>query len=293
VEPQGRTRRTTEALIEAALFGAASTSLLAVASIFAFLLYFSWPLLFGGHAGEILSWRWRPFQGEYGILPMVCGSFLLAVSAMLLALPAGIGICCFAHGLGPRPMARIVIGIVRFMTSIPTVVYGFVAVFLLVPLIRSAFSHGSGFSWLAAGLTLSLLVLPTIVLMVDAQFRMVEPRIRLTAAALGMNPAQSMVHVLLPLSRRGISAAAVLGFGRAVGDTLLPLMLAGNAPHVPGSLLEPLRTLTAHIALVVATDSQSSAYGSLFAAGLILLLTATAVNLGLRYVRGGTEAASG
>jgi phosphate transport system permease protein len=273
---------------EAALFGAASVSVLAVAAIFAFLLYFSAPLVLNGHLGELLTWRWRPFEREYGILPMVAGSLLLAFSAMLLAFPAGVGICCFAHGLGPRGLARVVMTLVRFMTSIPTVVYGFVAVFLLVPLIRSSFSSGSGFSWLAAALTLSLLVLPTIVLLVDAQFRVVEPRVRLTTAALGMSASQSMVHVLLPLSRRGILTAAVLGFGRSIGDTLVPLMLAGNAPHLPGSLLEPLRTLTAHIALVVATDSQSPAYNSLFAAGLILLLSATAVNLGLRHVRGGT-----
>jgi phosphate transport system permease protein len=279
--------RTAEKVIEAALFGAASISVAAVAAIFAFLLYFSAPFILGGQAGEILAWRWRPFHGEFGILPMAAGSLILAVSAMLLAFPAGIGICCFAHGLGPRPLRPMVMAIVRLMTSIPTVVYGFVAVFLLVPLIRETFMNGSGFSWLAAGLTLSLLVLPTIVLLIDAQFRVVEPGIRLTSAALGMSTSQSMVHVLLPQSRRGILAAAVLGFGRSIGDTLVPLMLAGNAPHVPGSPLEPLRTLTAHIALVVATDSQSSAYNSLFAAGLILLVSATAVNLALRSIRSG------
>jgi phosphate transport system permease protein len=289
--PAGRTR-SGENIIEAMLLGAASVSVLAVAAIFAFLLYFSAPLILGGHLGELLTWRWRPFHGEFGILPMVAGSLMLALSAMLLAFPAGIGICCFAHGLGPKRFGRVVMATVRFMTSIPTVVYGFVAIFLLVPLIRSSFGSGSGFSWLAAALTLSLLVLPTIVLLVDAQLRVVEPRIRLTTAALGMSPAQSMVHVLLPLSRRGIMTAAVLGFGRSIGDTLVPLMLAGNAPHVPGSLLEPLRTLTAHIALVVATDSQSPAYNSLFAAGLILLLSATAVNLGLRYVRSGKAEAT-
>jgi phosphate transport system permease protein len=256
-----------------------------VAAVFGFLLYFSAPLLDPGQLARVLSWSWRPFGGEFGILPMVAGSLCLASSAMLVAFPAGIGICCFAHGLGPAAAARPVMALVRFMTGIPTVVYGFVSVFLLVPAIRNAFAAGSGFSWLAAMLTLALLVLPTVVLLVDGQLRVVEPQVRLTTAALGLSRAQGLVHVVLPLSRRGLHAAAVLGFGRAMGDTLVPLMLSGNAPRLPGSLLDPLRTLTAHIALVVATDSGSVAYNSLFAAGLILLGTATAVNLGLRSIR--------
>lgn len=170
------------------------------------------------------------------------------------------------------------------MTSVPTVVYGLVAVFLLVPTIRAGFS-GSGFSWLAAMLTLAMLVLPTIVLLVDSQFAVVSPEIRLTAAALGFSRTQTLLHLTLPLSSRGLVAAAVLGFGRAVGDTLIPLMLSGNAVQLPHSLLDPLRTLTAHIALVVATDSQSAAYSSLFACGVILFVFSTTVNLGLRRLR--------
>ncbi|MDO9081815.1 MAG: ABC transporter permease subunit, partial [Humidesulfovibrio sp.] len=157
-------------------------------------------------------------------------------------------------------------------------------VFLLVPLIRAGFS-GSGFSWLAAVLTLAVLVLPTIVLVIDSQLRLAGPELHLTAAALGLTRVQELLHLTLPLSARGLKAAAVLGFGRAIGDTLLPLMLAGNAPQVPHTPLEPLRTLTAHIALVVATDSQSAAYNSLFACGLILFLVSLAVNLGLKRIR--------
>ncbi|MDO9631388.1 MAG: ABC transporter permease subunit, partial [Humidesulfovibrio sp.] len=144
---------------------------------------------------------------------------------------------------------------------------------------------GSGFSWLAALLVLALLVLPTIVLVLDSQLSLVGPPLRLTAAALGLSRAQELLHLTLPLSARGLKAAAVLGFGRAVGDTLIPLMLAGNAAQVPHSLLSALRTLTAHIALVVATDSQSAAYNSLFACGVILFLITLAVNLGLRRIR--------
>ncbi|WP_043805909.1 PstC family ABC transporter permease [Desulfocurvibacter africanus] len=255
---------------------------LAVLAILGFLVWFSLPLLRGEGLTQVLSWRWRPFQGEFGILPMLVGSLCLSATSMAVALPMGLGLCCFAHGVGPRKPAALVMGVVRFMTSVPTVVYGFVAVFLLVPLVRAAFASGSGFSWLAASLTLSLLVLPTVVLVLHAQFELIEPRVRLTTAALGLTRTQAVRYVVLPAARRGLLAASALGFGRAVGDTLVPLMLAGNAPQVPGSLLDAMRTLTAHIALVVATDSQSTAYLSLFACGLILFVTSVAVNLTLR-----------
>lgn len=175
--------------------------------------------------------------------------------------------------------------LVRFMTGVPTVVYGFVAVFLLVPLVRTHFGRGTGFCWLSAGFTLALLVLPTVVLVIDAEVRVAEPRFRLAAAALGLSRSQTLLYVVLPHSRRALITAAVLGFGRAAGDTLVAMMVAGNAAQIPGTPLDSLRTLTAHIALVVATDSGSRAYDSVFASGLILMLTAASVNVGLRALR--------
>lgn len=271
------------------LYCAATISALAVLAILAFLLYFSLPLFQGEQLAALFSWHWRPLQNEFGILPMLSGSLALAVSSMLLAYPLALGVCCFAHGVGPDWAARPLLAAVRLMSSVPTVVYGLVAAFSLVPLIRGAFS-GSGFCWLAALLTLAVLTLPTIVLLLDSQFQRVRSEIRLTAAALGFTRVQEMLQLTLPLSSRGLAMAAILGFGRALGDTLVPLMLAGNAPQLPYSLLDPLRTLTAHIALVVATDSQSAAYNSLFACGLILFLVTVLVNLGVRRIRSGATA---
>lgn len=279
-----------ETFVTALLFGASAVSVLCVAGILAFLVWFSLPLLFEGQLGNVLSWRWLPLSGQFGILPMAVGSLALAASAMLLAFPLGLGLCLFVHGFGPAwprfNPARPLMALVRLMTSVPTVVYGLAAVFLLVPLVRGCFS-GSGFSWLAALLILALLVLPTIVLVIDSQLRLTAPALRLTAAALGLTRAQELTRLVLPLCGRGLKTAAVLGFGRAVGDTLIPLMLSGNAAQTPHSLLDSLRALTAHIALVVATDSQSAAYGSLFACGLLLFGASLAVNLGLRNLRGG------
>ena len=263
------------------LFLATAISALSVLAIFGFLLWFSLPVFRGDMLASLLSWHWRPLSGEFGILPMLVGSLCLSFSAMLLAYPLALGVCCFAHGAGPARAARPLMRVVRFMTSVPTVVYGLVSVFLLVPLIRNAFS-GSGFSWLAAGLVLAVLVIPTIVLIIDARLSQVQAGIGLSAAALGLSPIQQLLRLTLPLSVRGLGVAAALGFGRAIGDTLIPLMLAGNAARPPHSLLDPLRTLTAHIALVVATDSQSLVYGSLFACGVVLFLVSLLINLGLR-----------
>lgn len=268
------------------LFVAASLSALLVAAIFGFLLCFTLPVFEADALASALSWQWRPQQGEFGILPMVAGSLCLALSALLLALPLAIGLCSFIHGLGPAPLARPLLAVVRFMTSIPTVVYGLASIFLLVPLVRAGF-EGSGFAWFSAAITLAVLVLPTLVLVLDQQFRLSQARIGLSAAALGLSPAQQVLKLTLPLSRRGLAMAATLGFGRAIGDTLIPLMLAGNAAQVPHSLFDSIRTLTAHIALVVSTDAQSAAYNSLFLAGLVLFLISFCVNLGLRRLRGG------
>jgi phosphate transport system permease protein len=260
----------------------AAISAAIVLCIFAFLLWFCLPLLHIEALSNLLTWDWRPFQGHFGILPMVVGSLLLATSALLVAFPISIGICCFVHGMGPPILARYALRIIKLMTSIPTVVYGFVGVFVLVPFIRDIFRHGSGFSWLAATIGLAVLSMPTIVLMLHSQFALVEQKITLTAMALGLNPAQRLLYFVLPASRKGFAAAAVLGFGRAIGDTMIPLMLAGNAPQVPGSIFDSLRAMSAHIALVVAADSQSLAYLSLFACGLILFLNTILVNLGLK-----------
>lgn len=277
-----------EVFIRGVLLAATLISGLAVGAILGFLAYFSLPLVFQGQVGQIFAWRWRPFQGEFGILPMIVGSLLLAFSALLLAYPLGVGLCGFVFSQRTKPWGRLVLAVVRLMTGVPTVVYGFVSVFLLVPLIRTYFAQGTGFSWLAATLTLSLLILPTIVLLIWTQLEQTALEVRLAAIALGFTSSQELLWILLPQASRGLLAAAVLGFGRAVGDTLVALMLAGNAPQIPHSPLDALRTLTSHIALVLATDSTSLAYQSVFASGLILFGLAAAVNLALRWLKSPT-----
>ncbi|SMP74186.1 phosphate ABC transporter membrane protein 1, PhoT family [Desulfonatronum zhilinae] len=271
-----------ESWIRHILCAAATTCVAAAFCILLVLVYLVLPLFTAGGLGAVLSWHWLPFQGQFGILPMVTGSLLLSLGALTLATPLAVGVSCFVQVLAPGQIKGLCLAMIHYMTSIPTVIYGFVSIFLLVPLMRQWFDRGTGFSLLTAMIALTLLILPTIVLVFHATLREVDRTARTTCASLGLSRPSYIRHVLLPLSRRGLLAAVILGFGRAVGDTLISLMLAGNAPMVPGSPLDSIRTLTAHIGLVVATDSQSTFYHSVFASGLILFLIMILINLALR-----------
>ena len=251
---------------------------LAFLLILVFLAAFTVPLLLDGEFGELWAWTWRPDRGEYGILPMVVGSLVLAILALLVAFPLALGACLFVHGLGPTWLARPLFALLNFMTGIPTIVYAFVSVLFLVPLVRG-WSDGSGYSLLAAAWTLGVLILPTVALLIDTGFHAAAPGLRRTGAALGLRRSQQLVYVVLPASKRALLAALVLGFGRAIGDTMIALLVAGNAPQLPDSLFASMRALTAHIALVFEVDTQSSLYRSIFASGLILLLVTAAVHV--------------
>ena len=271
-----------EIWIRRLLCAAAMVSTAAALCILLVLVTLALPLFAHGGLAAVLAWQWLPFEGKFGILPMVVGSLCLSLGALASATPLAVGLACFVQVLARGRLKSLWLALVHYMTSIPTVIYGFVSIFMLVPLMRQWFERGTGFSLLTAMLALTLLILPTIVLVFHATLREVDRTARATCAALGFSKPSYIRHVLLPLSWRGLLAAVILGFGRAVGDTLISLMLAGNAPMVPGSPADAIRTLTAHIALVVATDSQSTFYHSVFASGLILFLIMVVVNLALR-----------
>ncbi len=240
--------------------------------IFFFLFYFSLPLISSGLMGKFLITGWDPDNNLLGIFPMIVGTVYIAGLAILYAIPVGIGLAAFIELIGPRSIARPIRYLIEFMTGIPTVVYGFTALFLLVPIIRSIFKYGTGLSILTASLVLSLLVLPTIVLVAQDRFREVPQEYILAAKSLGASRVQILLYILIPGAWRGLISAIILGAGRAVGDTLIALMLAGNAVALPGSILDPARTLTSHIALITAADYESMHFKTIFACGLVLFI---------------------
>ncbi len=267
------------------VFGtAAAIAVAAVLSIFVFLAYFAAPIFTAEGAARMLNWEWRPTEGSYGIFPMVVGSFVLSVFAMALAFPTAVLVCAFAYGIGPRWLVRPVMAVVNLMTGIPTIVYAFAAVVTIPPLLRRTFEQGTGFSLLGAGCVLAVLVLPTIVLVLDSNWRGLAPTTGFTTAALGMSPTQHVFGVLVPGSRTGLLAAFVLGFGRALGDTMIALMLAGNVPLVPDSPLDSVRALTAHIGVVMSLEVGGPGYQSAFASGFFLLLVTAAISVTVRWL---------
>ena len=239
-------------------------------TVIAFILLSGVEALVRGQGLGLLGAAWNPAGGKFGILTMIQCSLLLAFSSLCLGWSLSLGCCCALNGLAPRWAARGLLGLLTMMTAVPTVVYGFAAVFLLVPLIRDALG-GTGFCWLTAGLLLALQGVPTMTFVMDGAVRSLAAETRLTATALGLSPVQHLSRVVLPLASRSLLSAAVLGLGRAVGDALLPTMLAGNAIRFAHSPLDSMRTLTAHISLVLSSDIGGGEHLSLLLAGALLL----------------------
>lgn len=231
-----------------------------------------WPLVENGRFLALFSSEWNPRQHAYGILPMVMGSLRITLLALLFSLPMSISAACLTEVLAPRPVRRLLLVTIRFMAGIPTVVYGFVAVFLLVPLMREYLIRGSGFSIITAALVLAVLIAPTMIIFFVNGLQGVPRSYSSAVDSLGARPMQKLVYLLLPQAYPTFLVGIILGLGRAMGDTMISLMLAGNSVALPNSITESGRTLTAHIALVIAADVSSMEFTTIFFCGLTLSL---------------------
>ena len=276
-------RISVETLARRVLLSSTVASAAVVLSIFAFMLVLGLPLFRGGAFFEVWAGPWAPHDGLYGIRTMIAGTVWIAVLATVMSLPLSLGTAFVIAGLaGPR-LGRLLKALVRFMTGIPTVVYGFVGIFLLVPFIREGFG-GAGMSVLAAAVVLAILISPTMVLFFTDSLSAVSPAHVQAARALGANRVQQLMYVMVPGALGGLVSGLILALGRALGDTLIALMLAGNAVRTPHGLLDPARTLTAHIALVKAGDFDSLEFRSMFACGIVLYLLTTAAVVAVRAI---------
>jgi phosphate transport system permease protein len=220
-----------------------------------------------GHGTNLLSMRWYPSEGELGLLPMLVGSLLVTIGAALVAVPAGIGIAAFSLFIAPRPVAWLCRHTLLLGACLPSVVYGLWGLDRLVPLVARI--SGPGASLLAGIVVLALMVVPTVALFahgVLASF----PRSELRAAtALSLSPFSIAFQVAIPPRRRGLALAGLLGFGRAIGETMAVLMVTGNVSRVPATVFEPIRSLTANIALEMGY-AEGLHRSALFAGGLLL-----------------------
>ena len=262
-----------------------------VSSILLFMVVLGLPLFRESAFWSVWTGPWSPVQGSYGIRAMLAGTLWISLLATAFALPLSLGASFVAVCLGGPKIRKALTALVRFMTGIPTVIYGFAGIFLLVPFVRESFG-GPGMCVLSASLVLALLISPTMILFFSESLLAVDPKHVRAAKALGADRVQRLLYVMLPGALGGMTSGFILALGRALGDTLVALMLAGNAILAPQGLLEPARTLTAHIALVKAADFDSLEFRSIFACGIALYLFTTCATVSVRWLESKRKAAS-
>ena len=272
---QGQVKRDKAIGVLLMLVALSAISGLAVITIFIFKEGLPIILRVGGRE-FFLSGDWYPSEGQFGILSMIVGSLAVTAGAIAIALIFGLGCSIVLTQFCPRWLVSVLKPAIELLAGIPSVVYGFIGVVVLVPLIRENLG-GPGLSVLAASIVLGVMVLPTVTsISVDA-LRAVPRTYREGSIALGATEWQTTHMVLLKAARSGIVAAFILGMGRAIGETMAVIMVAGNTLDIPDSILAPVRTLTSNIALEMgyaAGDHRKA----LFATGVVLFVIIMMLN---------------
>lgn len=230
-----------------------------------------------GPANFLLGTEWRPSNDIYGIWPMIVGSIYVTAGSLLIGVPIGILTAIFLARFCPKGLYKIIKPAVSLMAGIPSVVYGFFGLVVLVPLVRELFG-GRGMSVLTASLLLGLMLLPTIIGVAETSIRAVPESYYEGALALGATHERSVFCAVVPAAKSGIFAGVVLGVGRAIGETMAIKIVAGNQPVVPGSILDGVRTLTANIVIEMgyAADLHREA---LIATAVVLFVFILIINL--------------
>jgi phosphate ABC transporter permease protein PstC len=224
----------------------------------------------------IASTHWAPSRGSFGILPMIVGSLEVTLLAVIIGATLGLSCAMFLAEFAPRWSVRILKPMIELLAGIPSVVYGFIGVVVLIPFIRRTFG-GPGFSVLASAIILGIMILPTVIAISLDALNAVPPLYKEGSLALGATRWQTLHRVILPAARSGIIAAFILGMGRAIGETMAVIMVAGNALTMPTSLLQPVRTLTSNIALEMGYASGDH-QAALFATGMVLFVIIAILN---------------
>jgi len=268
-----------KSFVVAAVFCAALTIL-----VFVFMMIMSLPLFKGGLFFSLIKSPWNPEKGVFGIYPMLIGTGLIVLLSLCWAFPICLGSSALISVIAPPAFSNFFKKIIQMMTGIPTVIYGFVGVFLLVPFIREMFEAGTGMNILSASLMLAMVISPTMIIIFTESFQNIPPSYTAAVDALGGSAVQKLIYVILPCSWRGILSGLTLSLGRAMGDTLIALMLAGNAVAVPDSIFDSARALTSHIALVIAADFDSNEFRSIFTCGLVLYTFTTLLIVLVRFL---------
>lgn len=267
----------TEKLIRISLLLIAFSAVSVLAIITIFIFIEGTPIMFKyGFKNFLGSLDWYPSEQSFGLLPMIIGSVFVTLGALVIGVPFGLACAIVLTEFSSKRVRQVIKPVIELLAGIPSVVYGFMGVVLLIPFIRDTLG-GPGFSVLASSVILGIMILPTIISISIDSLRAVPPSYREGSIALGATRWQTTKMVLLPAARSGIIASIILGMGRAIGETMAVIMIAGNAVSIPKSLLHPVRTLTSNIALEMGYASGEHRQ-ALFATGVILFIIIMILN---------------
>jgi phosphate transport system permease protein len=221
---------------------------------------------------------------QFGVLPIILGTLWVSLGAILLALPFGLAVAIYLAELANPRMYKFLKPTIELLAGIPSVVYGFFGLVVIVPLIQQIFQVPVGESGLAGSIVLAIMALPTIITISEDALRSTPRAMKEASLAMGANNWQTITRVVVPYSISGITAAVVLGIGRAIGETMAVLMVTGNSARMPHSLLEPLRTIPATIAAELGEAPKGGThYEALFLLGCILFALTFCINLSVEY----------
>ena len=273
-----RMKKYKEQVMHAVFFIAACASVLAVALMCLFLFVNGIPAMKEiGIFKFLLGTMWKPGNNIYGILPMIMGSIYVTAGAILIGVPIGILTSVFMASYCPKKVYRFFKSAIDLLAGIPSVVYGFFGLMMLVPLIRDLFHKGNGSSILSASILLGIMILPTIIGVTESAIRAVPSNYYEGSLALGATKERSLFFVVLPAAKSGLIAGVVLGIGRAIGETMAVVMVAGNQARMPAGILRGVRTMTSNIVLEMgyAADLHREA---LIATGVVLFVFILIIN---------------
>ncbi len=283
-------------LMEWVFRGCAYLSVVTVVGIFIFLLKESLPIFHEVKVSEFFtSTNWNPtgWEGEhYGMLALLWGTMFVTLVTLVISVPIGVICAIFLAEIAPDKLRVFLKPTIELIAGIPSVVIGFFGIVFLGPMIAKIFHIGSGLTVLNGSILLSFMVLPTIISLSEDAISAVPKEYRYASLAMGSSRMDAILKVVLPAAKSGIFAAIMLGMGRAIGETMTVLMVCGNTPAIAQTILSPVRTLTATIAIEMGEVAyDTNAYYALFNLGLYLLIISFLINHVAEYfVRKGSRA---
>lgn len=276
--------KTKESLFKIIFLLCAAFSILAVLLICLFLFANGIPAIRKiGFVEFLFGLKWKPGNDLFGIFPMIVGSLYVTLGAVIFGVPVGLMTAVFLSKFCPKKLHGIFKNGIDLLAGIPSVVYGFFALMIIVPFVRNVFG-GNGSSILTASILLGMMILPTIISVSESALNAVPSSYYEGARALGASHERAVFRVVLPAAKSGIFAGIILGIGRAIGETMAVIMVCGNQPRIPDSILKGVRTLTANIVIEMgyAADLHRDA---LIATGVVLFIFILLINLSFNLVK--------